>query len=83
MRCLREHKLETNSMKQNIKNPLVTGQAATVQPGRADSDFDTAKYTPAPLQSRPSPNEQWMQPAVGNPNVGIQAINDKVRTTSA
>jgi hypothetical protein len=28
------------------------------------------------------PNEQWT-PAVGNPNVGIQAINDKVRTTSA
>jgi len=29
------------------------------------------------------PNEQWTQPAVGNPNVGIQAINNKVRTTSA
>jgi MoxR-like ATPase len=70
-------------MKQNIKNPLATGQAATVQPGRADSDFDAAKYTPAPLQSRPLPNEQWTQPAVGNPNVGIQAINDNVRTASA
>jgi hypothetical protein len=77
-----QHKLETDSMKQNIKNPLVTGQAATVQPGRADSDFDAAKYTPAPLQSRPLPNEQWAQPAVGNPNVGIQAINDNVRATS-
>ena len=70
-------------MKQNIKNPLAAGQAATVQPGRADSDFDAAKYTPAPLQSRPLPNEQWTQPAVGNPNVGIQAINDNVRTASA
>jgi MoxR-like ATPase len=70
-------------MKQNIKNPLATGQAATVQPGRADSDFDTAKYTPAPLQSRPLPNKQWTQPAVGNPNVGIQTINDNVRTASA
>jgi MoxR-like ATPase len=70
-------------MKQNIKNPLATGQAAAVQPGRADSDFDAAKYTPAPLQSRPLPNEQWTQPAVGNPNVGIQAINDNVRTASA
>jgi MoxR-like ATPase len=70
-------------MKQNIKNPLARGQAATVQPGRADSDFDAAKYTPAPLQSRPLPNEQWAQPAVGNPNVGIQAINDNVRTASA
>jgi MoxR-like ATPase len=70
-------------MKQNIKNPLATRQTATVQPGRADSDFDAAKYTPAPLQSRPLPDAQWMQPAVGNPNVGIQAINDNVRTTSA
>ena len=40
-------------MKQNTKNPLAAGQAATVQPGRADSDFDAAKYTPAPLRSRP------------------------------
>jgi MoxR-like ATPase len=70
-------------MKQNIKNPLAAGQAATVQPGRADSDFDAAKYTPAPVRSRPLPNEQWTQPAVGNPNVGIQTINDNVRTTSA
>ena len=70
-------------MKQNIKNPLATGQAATVQPGRADSDFDAAKYTPAPLQSRRLPNEQRTQPSVGNPNIGIQAINDNVRTTSA
>jgi MoxR-like ATPase len=70
-------------MKQNIKNPLATGQGATVQPGRADSDFDAAKYTPAPLQSRPLPNEQWTQPVVGNPNIGIQAINDDVRTASA
>jgi MoxR-like ATPase len=70
-------------MKQNIKNPLATGQAATVQPGRADSDFDAAKYTPTPLQSRPFPNEQWTRPAVGNPNIGIQAINDNVRTASA
>jgi MoxR-like ATPase len=70
-------------MKQNIKNHLATGQAATVQPGRADSDFDAAKYTSAPLQSRPLPNQQWAQPAVGNPNVGIQQINNNVRTTSA
>ena len=69
-------------MKQNTKNPLAAGQAATVQPGRADSDFDAAKYTPAPLRSRPLPNEQWTQPSVGNPNVGIQTINDNVCTTS-
>jgi MoxR-like ATPase len=70
-------------MKQNLKNPLATGQAATVQPGRADPDFDAAKYTPARFQSRPLRNEQWTPPAVGNPNVGIQAINDNVRTASA
>ena len=83
MRCLRATQTRNKLMKQNIKNPLATGQGATVQPGRADSDFDAAKYTPAPLRSRPLPNEQWTQPAVGNPNVGIQTINDNVRTTSA
>jgi MoxR-like ATPase len=69
-------------MKQNLKNPPAAGQAATVKPGRADSDFDAAKYTAAPLQQRPSPNEQWTQPAVGNPNAGIQSINDAVRMSS-
>ena len=83
MRCLRATQTRNKIMKQNIKNPLATGQGATVQPGRADSDFDAAKYTPAPVRSRPLPNEQWTQPAVGNPNVGIQTINDNVRTTSA
>src|SRR6266478_7439160 len=83
MRCLRAITTRNKLMKQNIKNPLATKQAATVQPGRADSDFDAAKYTPAPLQSRSLPNEQWAQPVVGNPNVGIQEINNNVRTTSA
>ncbi len=69
-------------MKQNLKNPPAAGQAATVKPGRADSDFDAAKYTAAPLQQRPLPNEQWTQPAVGNPNAGIQSINDAVRMSS-
>ena len=69
-------------MKQNTKNPLAAGQAATVQPGRADSDFDAAKYTPTPFRSRPLPNERWTQSSVGNPNVGIQTINDNVCTTS-
>jgi MoxR-like ATPase len=69
-------------MKQNLKYPPAAGQAATVQPGRADSDFDAAKYIPAPLQQRPLPQQQWTQPAVGNPNAGIQSINDAVRTNS-
>jgi MoxR-like ATPase len=69
-------------MKQNLKNPPAAGQVAAVKPGRADSDFDAAKYTPAPLQQRPLPREHWTQPAVGNPNAGIQSINDAVRTAS-
>jgi MoxR-like ATPase len=76
------NKPETDLMKHNLKNPRAAGQAATVKPGRADSDFDAAKYTAAPLQQRPLPNEQWTQPAVGNPNAGIQSINDAVRMTS-
>jgi len=32
-------------MKQNLKYPPAAGQAATVKPGRADSDFDAAKRT--------------------------------------
>jgi MoxR-like ATPase len=83
MRCLRATQPRNKLMKQNIKNPLATGQGATVQPGRADSDFDAAKYTPAPLQSRPLPDQQRTQPSVGNPNIGIQAINDNVRAASA
>jgi MoxR-like ATPase len=69
-------------MKQNLKNPPAAGQAATVKPGRADSDFDAAKYTPAALQRRPLPNEQLAQPAVGQPNAGIQFINEAVRANS-
>src|SRR5215475_15240462 len=69
-------------MKPNLKNPPAAGQAATVRPGRADSDFDAAKYTPAPLQRRPLPNEQWARPTVGQPNADIQSINDAVRTNS-
>ena len=69
-------------MKQNLKYPPAAGQAATVKPGRADSDFDAAKYTPAPLPQRPLPQQQWAQPAVGEPNAVIQSINEAVRTNS-
>jgi len=65
-------------MKQNLKNPPAAGQVAAVKPGRADSDFDAAKYTPAPLQQRPLPKEQWTQPAIGNPNAGIQSDRKSV-----
>ena len=78
----RNNKPETDLMKPNLKNPPAAGQAATVKPGRADSDFDAAKYTPAPLQRRALTNEQWAQPAVGQPNAGIQSINEAVRTNS-
>ena len=78
----RNNKPETDLMKPNLKNPPAAGQAATVKPGRADSDFDAAKYTPAPLQRRALTNEQWAQPAIGQPNAGIQSINEAVRTNS-
>ena len=78
----RNNKPETDLMKPNLKNPPAAGQAATVKPGRADSDFDAAKYTPAPLQRRALTNEQRAQPAVGQPNAGIQSINEAVRTNS-
>ena len=78
----RNNKPETDLMKPNLKNPPAAEQAATVKPGRADSDFDAAKYTPAPLQRRALTNEQWAQPAVGQPNAGIQSINEAVRTNS-
>jgi MoxR-like ATPase len=69
-----------------LKKTPAAGNAATVQPGRADADFDAAKYTPAPIQPTRLPNERRTQPvsvlATGSPNAGIQAINEAVRSTS-
>jgi len=68
------------------KNPQSAGNAAGVQPGRTDAEFDAAKYTPAPIQPVRVPNSRLTPPAVvpatGSPNAGIQAINDAVRSTS-
>jgi len=68
------------------KNPQSAGNAAGVQPGRTDAEFDAAKYTPAPIQPFRVPNARLTPPAVapatGSPNAGIQAINDAVRSTS-
>jgi len=69
-----------------LKKTPAAGNAATVQPGRADADFDAAKYTPTPIQPPRPPNERRTQPvsapATGSPNAGIQAINEAVRSTS-
>jgi len=69
-----------------LKKTPAAGNAATVQPGRADADFDAAKYTPAPNQPTRPPNERRTQPmsapATGSPNAGIEAINEAVRSTS-
>jgi MoxR-like ATPase len=69
------------------KNPQSAGNAAGVQPGRTDAEFDAAKYTPAPIQPVRVPNARLTPPAVaqatGSPNAGIQAINDAVRSTAA
>ena len=68
------------------KNPQSAGNAAGVQPGRTDAEFDAAKYTPAPIQPVRVPNVRLTPPAVapatGSPNAGIQAINESVRSTS-
>jgi len=45
----RNNKPETDLMKPNLKNPPAAGQAAIVKPGRADSDFDAAKYQTGPF----------------------------------
>jgi MoxR-like ATPase len=78
--------LKEDLMNQNLKNPPAAGQAATVQPGSVDSDFDAAKYTPAPIRPSRVPHERRTPvaaaPVTGSPNAGIQAINDAVRTTS-
>ncbi len=70
------------------KNPQSAGTAGTVQPGRADADFDAAKYTAGADPAGPAPPRasRWTSPAAaraGTPNAGIQAINDAVRSTSA
>jgi hypothetical protein len=54
----RKTNLKENSMNQNLKNPSVAGQAAAVEPGRSDSDFDVAKYTPAPIRPSRVPHER-------------------------
>jgi len=70
-------------------NPPLAGVARPVQPGRAEADFDTAKYTavPAPAGSSRHTSIRWtpppITPVVGAPNAGIQAIHDAVRATSA
>jgi MoxR-like ATPase len=88
MRCLRatQNPKQTYLMKQNVENPPAAGQAATIQPGRADADFDAAKYTSAPPQPARLPHEHSTQPPpvpTGRPNASIQTINDAVRATSA
>lgn len=69
-------------MKQILKNPLPGRQAATVQPGRADSDFDAAKYRATSVQPARVPNERATL-AAGTADAGIQALNDAVRSSSA
>lgn len=77
-------------MNHNVMNTNTpsAGAVGSVQPGRAEADFDAAKYTavPTPAGSSRHTNTRWtpphVTPAVGAPNAGIQAINDAVRATS-
>jgi MoxR-like ATPase len=58
---------------------------AVVHPTRTDAYFDAVKYTPAPIARDPFGRRTApaSTPVVGNPNAGIQAINDAVRQNSA
>ena len=70
-------------MKQNLTNPFAAGQAASVQPGRADSDFDAAKYGPTSVRPAGLAHALQALGATGTPDAGIQAVNDAVRSNSA
>ena len=66
-------------------NSQSTGTTGSVKPGRADADFDAAKYTPVPVQPGRQPQSLWTAHTTtpsGTPNAGIQAISDAVRSTS-
>jgi MoxR-like ATPase len=58
--------------------------SATFHPSRTDAHFDAVKYTPAPMARDPFGRRTLTapMPVVGNPNSGIQAINDAVRQNS-
>jgi MoxR-like ATPase len=58
---------------------------AAVHPTRTDAYFDAVKYTAAPIVRDPFGRRTPTAPApvAGNPNAGIQAINDAVRRNSA
>ncbi|MDB6135617.1 MAG: MoxR-like ATPase [Verrucomicrobiales bacterium] len=64
-------------MNPNSSPPL----PGTVQPGRADADFDSIRYTPVPMDPQ-SPGVPAQAPTLGSPNAGIQAINEAVRAAS-
>ncbi|RYD32061.1 MAG: MoxR family ATPase [Verrucomicrobiaceae bacterium] len=53
----------------------------TAQPGRADADFDSIRYTPVPVDPHTA-GVPSQAPTVGSPNAGIQAINEAVRAAS-
>ncbi|MGA8657207.1 MAG: hypothetical protein WB586_13760 [Chthoniobacterales bacterium] len=59
--------------------------SAAVHPARTDAHFDALKYTPAPTARDPFNRRTPPAPTLiaGNPNAGIQAINDAVRQNSA
>jgi MoxR-like ATPase len=66
-------------------NPTTADKSpAAVQPSRNDAHFDAVKYTPAPISRDPfgRRTSPVAAPLAGNPNAGIQAINDAVRQNS-
>ena len=78
-----------NHMQTSDSHPINPASAdkssAAVHPARTDAHFDALKYTSAPMArahfNRRTPPGPTLN--TGNPNAGIQAINDAVRHNSA
>jgi len=67
-------------------NPAAADKSsAPVHRPRTDAQFDAVKYTPSPIAREPFGRRTLTAPApiAGNPNLGIQAINDSVRQNSS
>ena len=70
---------------QSTNPAAVDKSSAPVHRPRTDAQFDAVKYTPSPIAREPFGRRTLTAPApiAGNPNLGIQAINDSVRQNSS
>ena len=70
---------------QSTNPAAVDKSSAPVHRPRTDAQFDAVKYTPSSIAREPFGRRTLTAPApiAGNPNLGIQAINDSVRQNSS